>query len=138
MERTTTTIAATALALLLTACAGSPMRIAMSDPATLQAESTDKLCAAYGQNLGRDKVRAELQRRDALTAREWEHVDKRKVFIGMSSTAALCSWGSPDRINSTITGGGRSEQWVYTCPTSTYRGCNYLYTVDGRVSAIQQ
>ncbi|SOY77663.1 hypothetical protein CBM2589_U10165 [Cupriavidus taiwanensis] len=27
---------------------------------------------------------------------------------------------------------------MYTCPTSTYRGCNCLYTVDGRVAAIQQ
>ncbi|SOY77662.1 hypothetical protein CBM2589_U10164 [Cupriavidus taiwanensis] len=93
---------AAALSILLSACADSPMRIAASDPAALQAKSADKLCVAYGKNFGREKVRAELQRRDALTPREWEHVDKRKVFIGMSSTAALCSWGSPDRINSTI------------------------------------
>lgn len=136
MNRTISTTVAAALAALLTACAGSPMRVAASDATTLQAESSDALCAAYGFGMGKEKARAELERRNALNDREWQAADARKVFVGMSRTAALCAWGKPERMNGTTTAAGRSEQWVYTCGAYG-RGCSYLYVRNGVVSAIQ-
>lgn len=123
-------------AVMLGGCAGSPARISMASPEDLRAERGDNLCTAYAFGTGRDKARSELERRNALTPREWESVEKRAVFIGMSRTAALCSWGKPDRLNRTLTAAGTSEQWVYTCG-SYGRGCKYLYIRDGAVSGAQ-
>lgn len=52
------------------------------------------------------------------------------VRIGMTKREALAScWGKPDRINSTLTGRNRHEQWVY--------GDSYLYFDNDSLSSIQ-
>jgi hypothetical protein len=52
------------------------------------------------------------------------------VSIGMSKAQVLAScWGKPERVNTTITAGLRSEQWVY--------GYNYVYLRDDVVTSIQ-
>ena len=52
-----------------------------------------------------------------------------KVQIGMTSEMCKYAWGEPDHINMTITGGKRTEQWVY--------GNSYLYLTNGLLTAIQ-
>jgi hypothetical protein len=136
MERTTTTIAATALALLLTACAGSPARMALEGPEGYAKADNRDLCRAvyYGKSI---QARDELNKRGALTQREWDAAVQGKVFIGMSELAAVCAWGLPTKVNSTVTGYGSGEQWVYGKP-SQYNKPNYLYMTGGRVAAVQQ
>lgn len=53
------------------------------------------------------------------------------VRIGMTAAQVEAScWGKPQRINRTITAAGERQQWVYG-------GYQYLYLVDGVVTAIQ-
>lgn len=55
---------------------------------------------------------------------------KGSVRIGMSATAAACSWGRPEDINRSVYSFGVHEQWVYG-------GGNYLYFEDNVLTAIQ-
>jgi hypothetical protein len=51
--------------------------------------------------------------------------------IGMTEDEALdTNWGTPDKKNVTVTGGHRSEQWVFP-------SYGYLYIEDGVLTAIQ-
>lgn len=52
-----------------------------------------------------------------------------KVQIGMTSEMCKYAWGEPDHINTTITGGKTTEQWVYDN--------SYLYLTDGLLTTIQ-
>jgi hypothetical protein len=54
----------------------------------------------------------------------------RKIGIGMTAEMVRRSWGNPERINTTITAAGTSEQWVYGLQ-------NYVYLTNGRVTAMQ-
>jgi hypothetical protein len=52
--------------------------------------------------------------------------------IGMSAKQVLerTSWGAPIRVNTTTTATAKREQWVY-------EGSQYLYFVNGKLTAIQ-
>lgn len=54
------------------------------------------------------------------------------VEIGMTAKQVKedTSWGAPEHINRTTTGGSVEEQWVYG-------GGNYLYFTNGRLTAVQ-
>ena len=52
------------------------------------------------------------------------------VTAGMSAAQVRQVWGSPVRINKTVSAGGVSEQWVYS-------NGQYLYLTRGLVSAMQ-
>jgi hypothetical protein len=52
-----------------------------------------------------------------------------KIRIGMTKEMCKLSWGTPQKINNTITSGKNSEQWVYDS--------NYLYFENGKLIAIQ-
>jgi hypothetical protein len=52
-----------------------------------------------------------------------------KAQIGMTLEMCKYAWGEPEDINTTITGGKTTEQWVY--------GNSYLYFTDGFLTAIQ-
>ena len=52
------------------------------------------------------------------------------VTAGMSAAQVRQVWGSPVRINKTVSAGGVSEQWVYS-------NGQYLYLTHGLVSAMQ-
>lgn len=56
------------------------------------------------------------------------------VYIGMAEKDVVKSWGRPTSVNTTITAGGRRQQWVYR-----WRGrrAQYVYLADGVVTAIQ-
>jgi hypothetical protein len=53
-----------------------------------------------------------------------------KVKVGMTPGQTRCVLGEPERVNTTTTATGVSEQWVY----GTGR---YVYFRDGMVEAIQ-
>ena len=57
-------------------------------------------------------------------------IRNQKVMLGMSREQARVAWGAPDDINTTITAGRRSEQWVYDNKV-------YIYFDNGRLSSIQ-
>lgn len=65
------------------------------------------------------------------TAEDKRLAKKRGVTIGMTQEQVTgSSWGKPSKINTTITAGGRHEQWVYG-------GSNYLYFENGTLTSIQ-
>jgi len=55
---------------------------------------------------------------------------KHEVFVGMTSDAAIESWGFPAKTNINDIGGKRNEQWVYPSGKKS----NYIYIIDGKVS----
>jgi len=53
------------------------------------------------------------------------------VAIGMlAQDVRDCGWGNPSGVNRTTTAAGTTEQWVF-------RGGNYLYLENGKVTVIQ-
>lgn len=75
------------------------------------------------QQLARD-----LRRRYGWPPPMAEAVARRQVVVGMNSDMVRASWGSPDRINTTVTAAGTREQWVY--------GLDYVYIENGLVNSI--
>jgi hypothetical protein len=63
----------------------------------------------------------------------WSLIEAGKVRLGMSEKQLLLSLGRPNRINSTHTANGMSEQWVYR-NNPLYQ---YVYLSDGIVTAVQ-
>lgn len=57
-----------------------------------------------------------------------------KIMVGMTAAQVRRAWGEPTKINVTVSGGGRTEQWVY-------RGKNfrddYVYLENGTVRSVQ-
>lgn len=75
-----------------------------------------------------------LQKRKALLTKKFGASNANlivKGIIKIGMTKAMCeeSWGAPDKINTTITSYGTSEQWVY--------GYNYVYFEGNKITAIQ-
>lgn len=68
-----------------------------------------------------------------FSERELSAIKREKVYVGMSASAAKCSWGRPDRINRTTSAYGTREQWVYSFGSRR----NYIYIQNGQVDAIQ-
>lgn len=100
------------------------------------------LCTAriVSENLGQaDKAElamTEITRRGGFTASELRAIRAHTVFVGMSETAGLCSWGNGfATVNTTTTAGGVSKQYVYA---SDYTKTRYLYSTNGRISGIQE
>ena len=62
------------------------------------------------------------------------NINTGRVGVGMTSLEAFQAWGSPSRVNSTVTARGSSQQWVYR----RERGAaDYVYVTDGVVTAVQ-
>lgn len=57
-----------------------------------------------------------------------------KVRIGMSEEQVIRAWGKPDAINSTITGAGKTQQWVYGRGSGSRQN---LYLENGVLRTIQ-
>jgi len=53
-----------------------------------------------------------------------------EVYIGMTSEAAIESWGFPIKINVNEIGGQKNEQWVYPAGKRN----KYIYVNDGKIS----
>ena len=152
------------VAAFIVGCAGSPMRTWSMDPDQLDQLGAAELCNAYAvSKQSNEPVRAALKRRDALlielitegqpdpvtgdpprspfTVQEWEAIEERTVFIGMSEHALICSWGLPNAfgggaINETVGPWGSKRQYVYR--RGTYTKTQYVYVQNGTVTGWQQ
>ena len=138
---------------LLCGCAGSPIAISNMTPEELHSADTKELCSAYAHPWSaKEKIRAELRSRDveiikdanvrggykvigtpAFTDREWEAIDARRVFVGMSESALICSWGLPGSCGGINRGSYGPTQYAYqSC--DGYGSSRFVYVEDGRVS----
>lgn len=131
MIRLTTVLAAVAM---LAACAGSPIAISNAKPEELKQYNNAQLCATYftsGQDT-RARMKAELDARQAFPASVWTTIDAKQISIGMPEAAVLCSWGSPDDVNTSTSAYGTRKQLVYRRGSSSRQ---YVYTVNGIVES---
>jgi hypothetical protein len=44
----------------------------------------------------------------------WSAIENEKIFVGMTKAQVMMSWGEPSSSNQTVTGTGKTEQWVYS------------------------
>lgn len=56
-----------------------------------------------------------------------------KIYIGMTPTQVINTWGKPNKINETVSQYGNREQWVYR--RADHRA-QYVYFEDGLVTSI--
>lgn len=74
----------------------------------------------------------ELVRRGAITEAEAKTISRNGPTIGMREDVAVCAWGGLyDHVNTTQTASGIRKQFVFAAG-------RYLYTTNGRLTAIQQ
>ena len=74
---------------------------------------------------------AEWQKEHDMKLSVAEFIKKPEPSIGMTSEEVRASrWGDPEKINTTTTANGTSEQWVYSSG-------NYVYLDNGIVTTIQ-
>jgi hypothetical protein len=98
---------------LLAACeAHTPGAIVFDSDAALRQEDALQLCLTY-HLAGQQRIREELNRRQALSVEEWALVDAKRIGIGMSRCALLASWGIPEGTRRQVTAAGQSLQYIY-------------------------
>ena len=125
------------LPLLVLGCAGSPARVLLTKSDQLQAISIVDLCKTYFLK-PTAKLKLELEKRNAFTAREWSFIDEQKIYIGMREVALVCAWGHPGlfgSVSESVADEVVHKQWVYrACP-----GCKalYVYTENGKLTSWQ-
>ena len=147
-----TKIIAICLALILSGCAGSPIAIFNMSPEELRSVDVKELCSAYAHPWAakESKIRAELLSRDVeivkdpsvrggysvigtlpFTAREWQAIDARRIFVGMSENALICSWGLPDSCGGITRSSYGPTQYAYqSCEGYS---SHFVYVEDGTV-----
>lgn len=111
-------------------------------PATLAQQDDVSICRSFGvYKIGilaaeAPKYRAEIERRQLLTAAEWDSARQGRVHMGMSQCGMYVAKGAPDRENRTVYSGGVRIQHVYN---SGYRYLRptYIYTHNGKVVSWQ-
>jgi hypothetical protein len=116
------------LAGILAGCAG-PLGISMQSPEQLHQAYFYDLCQSW-RIVHSESALAELRRRGTFTPDEMRQIQSNTVSIGMSQSAAKCSWGTPRAEHSTTLASGTSTQWAY-------EGASYLYVRDEKVVAMQ-
>lgn len=91
----------------------------------------DAPCAGKGEAI---EVKPASGSTSTVSPRAANAMAQGKVFVGMTAAEVRRSWGTPTKVNTTVTGGSRSEQWVYD------RGnyvSQYVYLENGVVRTIQ-
>lgn len=105
--------------------------------------STYQICSGYHYSenpQAQSAFRAELERRRLVEPGEWRLINSQKVAVGMTECGMLAAWGFAESTTLT-TGRDTHTQWAFkpACPSLAY--CPpwaYVYTSNGRVTAIQQ
>lgn len=91
----------------------------------LREQSTDWLCADYPSAkmvITGDPaaVRAELERRGAISPAEWPAIDAGKVGYGMSQCAVEAVWGTPILKSHVHSAAGEIEVWAYPSASAVF------------------
>src|SRR5262249_16891537 len=86
------------------------------------------LCIEYA-DAQPESVRQELVRRKMFSPDEWRLIKTKKVKIGMSELALVCSWGMTER-NRSVLASGVHTQYVYDK--------SYVYVNGRQVTSFQE
>lgn len=123
--------------IILSNCAGSPVRVNSMSAEELATQSSFTLCNAYNQGK-KDNVRNELKKRNALSDSDWRLIDAESLGIGMSELALICTKGGVipgyGSINVTTTPYGVNKQYVYE---DAFGNRQYIYVENGKVTSWQ-
>lgn len=92
--------------------------------------SLETLCTLRFRPALTARADAEIARRKLLTPAQMAAVKSKKIRLGMTSKLVRCIYGAPVDVNTTVTGSGAREQWVYG------EG-EYLYFTNGVLTAAQ-
>lgn len=79
---------------------------------------------------GRVKVLSDMLLELSPSDEEREKLARGKVWIGAKEDFVTLAWGSPVKVNRTVTANRVKEQWVYGSG-------NYVYVTNGLVTGIQ-
>ena len=60
----------------------------------------------------------------------WDAIENGEVYVGLTKEQARMSWGEPEKINTTTTKRGSTEQWVYKSGSYLYFDGNLLTTIQ--------
>lgn len=104
------------LAATLAGCSNMPSYY-KGNPSRIANASHWDLCHAYWQEKV-PAIKAELEQRGMLDAREWDLIERGKISKDISQLAVVCAWGKPHHKN-TYSTTYLAEQWVYQM--------NYVY-----------
>lgn len=106
------------------------VRSAQSFRDSVAAAAATKAAAEEKAALNAARARAAAIRAKGWSRKITDDVIGERVAVGMTAEMVRLSWGDPQKVNTTLTASGRSEQWVY-------RG-SYVYLRNGIVTAIQE
>lgn len=118
------------LAGILAGCA-SPAGLSMSSPERLHQAYFYDLCDGW-LVMKDPRVLEELKSRNLYSAQEMEQIKGHTISVGMSQSAARCSWGTAFTEHHTEFGSGLLVQWVYRDSSAR------VYIQDAKVSGYYQ
>ena len=123
--------------IVLSSCAGSPVRVNSMSAEELAIQPDYTLCNAYNFSK-KDNVRNELKKRNVLSDFDWRLIDAESLGIGMSELALICTKGGVmpgyGTINTTTTSNGVNKQYVYE---DAFGNRQYTYVENGKVTSWQ-
>jgi hypothetical protein len=85
----------------------------------------------YWLSTNRSMFFEEIKRRGLFDEKELDAVLTHKVYVGMSMTAARCSWGSAFSEHAQAIGSSMRVLWSYE------NGNDFLYIENGKVTGFQ-
>ena len=124
-----------ALVVLVSGCAGSPVAVSMMEDREYEQLVKGRpdliICKHYSESYARKPiVREILESKGLVPDDEWEYIDQKKIIIGMSRCGLYASWGAPKRENEYVSASGVRIQYIYGSLTG-----NYVYTNDGKITS---
>jgi len=120
-----------------------------SDPEDLKQRSTLDLCESYASYAPqppfghfdmaeRQEIKAELERRAAITDTEWSLIDRHEAKVGMHECALIASWGHPQEIQHTETEKTSTAHYTFgKCPWDFCRSTQHAYVAQGQIVSLQ-
>lgn len=87
-----------------------------------------ELCGHFSTSR-QSAIKSELMKRKVFSEQEWGLIEGRKLQLGMSELALICSWGDAER-NRSVGPWGEHIQYVY--PSGVY-----VYVQNGKVTSWQ-
>lgn len=82
-----------------------------------------------------DDLLNQMVRDGKIRARFKDEIKARKVALGMNYTEVFCAWGTPDKINRTLSASGHHEQCIWR--RGGYRS-QYVHFLNGVATYISE